>query len=117
MTMPRRPDTHPRTRAVFETLAADPTRWWYGYDIAKRAGVSSGTLYPLLTRLSQRGYLIAKWEDDPPEGRPRRHLYQLTSSGLAHATELTRSAAQQAQAAQPAARRRSPSARPALDGA
>lgn len=108
MTVPRPPDTHPRTRAVFETLAAEPTRWWHGYDVAKRAGISSGTLYPLLARLAERGYLVARWEDDPPEGRPRRHLYQLTPSGLARAGELAQAVHNE---------RRRPSTRPALGGA
>jgi hypothetical protein len=29
------------------------------------------------------------WEQDPPEGRPRRHLYRLTASGAAHAAQVS----------------------------
>jgi DNA-binding PadR family transcriptional regulator len=88
--MPRRPDTHPRTRAVFELLAGDPTHWWYGYDVARRTGLSSGTLYPLLARLADRSYLETRWESDPPPGRPPRHLYRLTADGVQRAAELAR---------------------------
>lgn len=84
--MPRRPDTHPRTVTVLRLLAADPARWRYGYDIARQTGLRSGTLYPLLVRLAERGYLETRWEQDPPEGRPRRHLYRLTEAGVAHAS-------------------------------
>ncbi|WP_433796424.1 PadR family transcriptional regulator [Actinoplanes sp. CA-252034] len=90
--MPRRPDTHPRTLAVFDLLAADPDHWWYGYDIARRTGLSSGTLYPLLARLADRSYLEARWEPDPPPGRPRRHLYRLTADGVQRAAELAQPA-------------------------
>ena len=79
--MPRRPDTHPRTVAVLRVLAEDPAEWRYGYDIARQTDVRSGTLYPLLLRLAERGHLETMWEQDPPEGRPRRHLYRLTASG------------------------------------
>jgi PadR family transcriptional regulator PadR len=88
--MSRLPDTHPRTRAVFELLADDPENWWYGYDVARRTGLSSGTLYPLLARLADRSYLETRWESDPPPGRPRRHLYRLTADGVLRAAELAR---------------------------
>jgi DNA-binding PadR family transcriptional regulator len=88
--VPRRPDTHPRTRAVFALLAADPEHWWHGYDIARRTGLSSGTLYPLLARFADRSYLETRWESDPPSGRPPRHLYRLTAAGAQRAAEVAR---------------------------
>lgn len=86
--MPRRPDTSPQTRTVFALLADDAEQWWYGYDIVQRTGLRSGTLYPILARLAERGYLATSWESDPPEGRPRRHLYRLTGAGVTRAAEL-----------------------------
>jgi DNA-binding PadR family transcriptional regulator len=86
--MPRRPDISPQTRTVFALLAGDADEWWYGYDIAQRTGLRSGTLYPILARLADRGYLATQWESDPPEGRPRRHLYRLTGEGVTRAAEL-----------------------------
>ena len=57
----------------------------YGYDIMQVAGVSSGTLYPLLLKLENEGFLTSMWERVEPrdEGRPRRRLYRLTASGQA----------------------------------
>ena len=45
-------------------------------------GLPSGSLYPMLVRLSDRHLLEAKWEDGQPLGRPPRHLYRLTWAGL-----------------------------------
>jgi PadR family transcriptional regulator PadR len=74
-----------QTMLVFEVLCAQPTQWRHGYDIAKETGLRSGTLYPILIRLSDRGLMEARWEDEQPAGRPRRHLYRLTREGLAQA--------------------------------
>jgi PadR family transcriptional regulator len=76
-----------QTLAVLAELCATPSRWRHGYDIARETGLKSGTLYPVLIRLADRGLLEACWEDEQPSGRPRRHLYRLTSGGLAIATE------------------------------
>src|SRR5947209_5602105 len=99
--MPARPDSSPQTRAVLGALHGHPTAWRYGYDIARETGLASGTLYPILGRLSDRGLLETRWEDDAPEGRPRRHLYRLTADGAARAVEL-----RQEPAAAPVTRRR-----------
>jgi DNA-binding PadR family transcriptional regulator len=86
--MPARPDSSPQTRAVLAALHRDSSTWRHGYDIAKETDLASGTLYPILGRLADRGLLETKWEPDPPEGRPRRHLYRLTSAGAARAVEV-----------------------------
>src|SRR5215475_3706664 len=88
MMVPGRPDSSPQTRAVFAALHDHPARWRYGYDISRETGLASGTLYPILGRLADRGLMETRWEDDPPEGRPRRHLYRLTPSGVARLAEL-----------------------------
>jgi DNA-binding PadR family transcriptional regulator len=85
MTRPRRPS--PQTARVLGALAQDPSRWRYGYELGVELGLPSGSLYPILVRLSDRGLLEASWEDEPPAGRPRRHLYRLTGPGLAYAAE------------------------------
>src|SRR4051794_12365543 len=107
MGMPARPDSSPQTQAVLRALHDHPAEWRYGYDISRETGLSSGTLYPILGRLADRGLLTTQWEDDPPEGRPRRHLYRLTAEGAARASELRQRAA-----APPAA-----VPRPAVEGA
>lgn len=70
-----------QTRSVLDALVAD--EWRHGYDIAKATGLKSGSLYPILIRLADRELVEACWEQDAPEGRPRRHLYRLTAAGVA----------------------------------
>jgi PadR family transcriptional regulator, regulatory protein PadR len=75
-----------QTLAVLADLCATPSQWRHGYGIARDTGLKSGTLYPVLIRLTERGLVEARWEDEQPAGRPRRHLYRLTPDGLATAT-------------------------------
>jgi PadR family transcriptional regulator PadR len=74
-----------QTLSVLASLEADPTAWRHGYQLAKETGLRSGTLYPILIRLAERGLVEACWEDGQPAGRPRRHLYRLSLDGLATA--------------------------------
>src|SRR4029453_5142766 len=80
--MPRSPDTSPQTLRVFEALLGQPDLWRYGYDLSKQTGLPSGTLYPILIRLSGRGFLETRWEEPEVPGRPPRHLYRLTADGV-----------------------------------
>jgi PadR family transcriptional regulator, regulatory protein PadR len=70
---------------VLHALAADPTRWRYGYELGTETGLKAGSLYPILVRLADRELLEASWEESPPPGRPARHLYRLTRGGRAAA--------------------------------
>src|SRR5690349_20354330 len=93
-----------QTLSVLSALGATPSGWRHGYDIAKETGLRSGTLYPILIRLADRGLVESCWEDEQPAGRPRRHLYRLTADGVAAAQETP--AASPGPARAPAARRR-----------
>src|SRR5690349_15001551 len=84
--MSRRTAFSAQTLAVLAALAAEPSAWRHGYDLARETGLKSGTLYPILVRLADREIVEACWEEGPPAGRPRRHLYRLTTEGLAAAT-------------------------------
>lgn len=77
-----------QTTAVLLVLAQDPASWHYGYDLCQQTGLKAGTLYPILMRLADRGFLETSWESDVPIGRPPRHLYRLTDAGLALTSEL-----------------------------
>jgi PadR family transcriptional regulator, regulatory protein PadR len=68
---------------VLSVLLEDPTAKRYGLELCKAAGLRSGSVYPLLTRLEQQRWLTSDWEDaDPREAkRPRRRFYQLTGVG------------------------------------
>jgi PadR family transcriptional regulator PadR len=83
--MPRRPSR--QTASVLAALAGEPQVWRYGYELGKQVNLEAGTLYPILMRLSDRGLLEATWEADPPVGRPRRHMYRITTTGASAATE------------------------------
>lgn len=57
-------------------------RHW-GYDLSRRARVTSGVLYPILDRMLTARWLEDGWED-PAEisgRRPRRRYYTLTAAG------------------------------------
>ncbi|GGJ48978.1 PadR family transcriptional regulator [Deinococcus roseus] len=79
--MPRAHDTSEPTLRVLHALAAQPDSWHHGYPISKTTGIKSGSLYPILIRLSERGYLESRWEPSEKEGRPARHAYRITASG------------------------------------
>jgi len=103
--MARRPSA--QTVAVLDVLARDPDTPRYGYDLGKELDLKAGTLYPILIRLCERGFLHASWEDDPPTGRPPRHLYRILPAG-AMLVDQARAENRQAQPT---------TGRPALDGA
>ncbi|UBV43915.1 PadR family transcriptional regulator [Deinococcus taeanensis] len=85
--MPRAPNTSPHTRTVLGALQSTYPQHSYGYDLSKSTGLKSGTLYPILQRLHEQGYLDAQWEESPHPGRPPRHTYRLTHAGLQLARE------------------------------
>uniref|UniRef100_UPI002F9103FA PadR family transcriptional regulator n=1 Tax=Kitasatospora indigofera TaxID=67307 RepID=UPI002F9103FA len=85
MTTPRL--TKP-TIGVLEVLLAatdDDPAW--GLKICAEADLGSGTVYPILERLADRGWVTAWAETDPHPGRPPRRYYQLTGTGRLQATE------------------------------
>jgi DNA-binding PadR family transcriptional regulator len=100
---------------VLAALSAEPADWRHGYDLARQTGLKSGTLYPILVRLADRGLVEAHWEDGRPAGRPPRHLYRLTGGGLARAQAALETAALEG-AAPWAGHRRAAQRRPGLAG-
>lgn len=76
-----------QTISVLSSLLKAYPDWDYGYELSKQAQLKSGSLYPILMRLSDRNYLESKWEESPELGRPQRHMYRLTASGLDYAAE------------------------------
>ena len=56
----------------------------------KATGLHSGTLYPLLIRMSDQGLVEAEWRQPVQHGRPPRHVYRLTAAGLAAVREAER---------------------------
>jgi PadR family transcriptional regulator len=78
---------------VLGVLAEEPAGWVHGYELCRATGLKAGTVYPILIRLAERGQLDARWEDDPPLGRPARHLYRLSADGAQYVATLRSEAA------------------------
>ena len=93
--MPRRPNRSPQTLSVLVALASEPLAWRHGMALTKQTGLGPGTLYPLLIRLADQGYLEDTWVQPDRPGRPARHAYRLTASGLARARERQDEASEQ----------------------
>ncbi|MFM7377127.1 MAG: PadR family transcriptional regulator [Erythrobacter sp.] len=80
--MTRSRSLSPSAKLVLAALLERAGSWSYGYDLAKITGVKSGTLYPLLIRLEERGVLETGWQPPAEPGRPPRHIYKLTAAGI-----------------------------------
>lgn len=80
--MVRPSNISPQTRRLLAEMESQPQAWRHGYDLSKATGLKSGTLYPLLIRLNEQKFLEAEWRQPLQPGRPARHAYRLTATGL-----------------------------------
>jgi PadR family transcriptional regulator, regulatory protein PadR len=86
--------TEPRltqqTLTVLGALASNPVSELSGAEIARTSKLSSGTLYPILYRLEDFGWLVSHWEQGDPAalGRPRRRYYRITAEGTKKVREV-----------------------------
>ena len=82
------------TLKVLAALMASTEPKQSGADIARLTKMASGTLYPILLRLEEAGWVESQWEvEDPHElGRPRRRLYRVTAVGARKAKSAIRDA-------------------------
>lgn len=77
------------TRPTLEVLkvlmasTADAPAW--GLSICQTAELGSGTVYPILERLVDNGWITSREEAEPHPGRPARRYYELTGAGRAQA--------------------------------
>jgi PadR family transcriptional regulator, regulatory protein PadR len=76
----------PQTLLVLDYLLDGFPDWSYGYDMSQHIGLKSGTLYPILMRLKERGWLETRWEHPEGDARPR-HMYRFTRDGRSAARE------------------------------
>lgn len=76
-----------QTVNVLALFLTNPKSERYGLEIAREANLPSGTLYPILARLEQHGWLESDWEDIDPvaKGRRPRRYYKLTGVGALQA--------------------------------
>jgi DNA-binding PadR family transcriptional regulator len=78
----------PATLDVLEALMG-PDEELYGLKIAQNAGRKAGSVYPILARLEEAGWVESSWESEERDERgPRRRFYRLDPGGLAAARAL-----------------------------
>ena len=60
--------------SIAQALLVEPSKRWFGWDLSREAGVSSGIVYPVLQRMLKEGLLVHGWETAEEAGRrpPRR---------------------------------------------
>jgi PadR family transcriptional regulator, regulatory protein PadR len=73
-----------QVQLVVRTLLEAGEAESYGLQLCTVTGLPSGTVYPIIARLEQAGWLESWWEDPDlhaTEGRPRRRYYRLSRDG------------------------------------
>jgi PadR family transcriptional regulator len=72
-----------QTLQVLQVLLTDPLGEHYGLEISRDSGLPTGSIYPILTRLENAGWVTSAWEDidESRQGRRRRRYYRLTPEG------------------------------------
>lgn len=75
---PSRPRMTLPTQLVLQALFVDPSRETYGRELARAIGLADRTVYQILTRLEQDGWVLNRCEDVNPAqvGRPRHRFYR-----------------------------------------
>jgi PadR family transcriptional regulator, regulatory protein PadR len=79
------------TAATLDVLEAlmGPDDELYGLKIAQNAGRKVGSVYPILARLEETGWVESFWErEERGERGPRRRFYRFSPDGLAAARTL-----------------------------
>ena len=82
------------TRPLLDVLevflqAFEESAQLHGWAISKATLRSGPTVYQIIDRLEDAGWVTGRWEEQQPDqNRPRRRLYQLTPTGAAQAREL-----------------------------
>ncbi|MBO2461146.1 PadR family transcriptional regulator [Actinomadura violacea] len=77
-----------QTQMVLRQALVEPTREWYGLEMVLATGLPTGTVYPIIARLEQAGWITSRWEnvsEQATEARPRRRYYQFTADGTEEA--------------------------------
>ncbi len=71
---------------AISVLAAVSRGSRYGFEIMEKTGLASGTVYPILGRLTESGFVTSRWEryDSARSARrPARKYYATTDVGEA----------------------------------
>jgi DNA-binding PadR family transcriptional regulator len=78
------------TRQIFQAFLDAPCDRTYGFELAEATGLPSGTVYPILRRLEEGGFIKSHWEEvETKRQRRRRRYYELTGEGQRAAQTAT----------------------------
>ncbi|OLT36763.1 hypothetical protein BJF79_30720 [Actinomadura sp. CNU-125] len=77
--------------------AAAAGREWYGRELVEVTGLPDGTVYPILARMEQRGFIVSRWETSDERASERRggacrRYYRVTGAGLGAAAAAAEAA-------------------------
>ena len=74
---------------VLEAFLASDGGELHGWAIIKASHRGGPTVYKILERLTDMGWVTARWDDQPAApNKHRRRYYKLTGDGVAHAHAL-----------------------------
>jgi DNA-binding PadR family transcriptional regulator len=77
----------PKMAKVLKVFLQAPAEPRYGFELMKLTGMASGSLYPMLARLEEAGWLTRGKENIDPhqKGRPPRLHYRITGAAASAA--------------------------------
>lgn len=77
-------DITPKMAKILKVFLEDPHQERYGFELMKLTGMASGSLYPMLARLEEAGWLTRGKESVDPHaiGRPLRVNYTITGAAV-----------------------------------
>lgn len=79
--------TKPTIAVLAALLSATEEEPAWGLKICRDADLGPGTVYPILDRLTERGWVTGQEETGPHPGRPARRFYELTGTGRQQAAD------------------------------
>lgn len=77
--------TAPTIDVLSALLDHDGPTW--GLLVIKATARPAGTVYPILERLEDRGWVTSTWDEDTDRSGPRRRLYEFTPDGRTAAVD------------------------------
>lgn len=83
------------TRDVLHVLLEHREACW-GLIVIKQSGRPPGTVYPILDRLENLGWITSSWEEANERSGPRRRYVRLTDDGAVQAAHVVRASHSQA---------------------
>lgn len=75
------------TKLVLETLLRTKDGIW-GLALTKQVNLPTGTVYPILSRLEELGWVVSYWEISSDRSGPRRKYYSLRDEAILVAEKI-----------------------------